>query len=360
MIDVAIIGAGMAGAGLAARLAPHRSVALLEAEDAPGRHATGRSAAFWTESYGGPAVQPLTAASRAELERSGVLSPRGALHVARSKTELSAFAARYAEADRMFHTADPQARVPGLSAKWSSGLAEATCTDIDVAALHAVYLSSARTKGATLHLRWRLAQAERRAGAWQLVAETGERLTAAVLVDAAGAWADQVAERAGVSPLCLSPLRRTVVQLRLGRRIDPSGPLVLALDESLYWKPVGAERIWLSPSDESPSAPCDAAPEEIDVATALDRFGQMVDWPVAAVERRWSGLRTFAPDRAPVIGWDRATDGFFWLAGQGGWGIQTAPAVSDLAARVLLGAAEPGRYDPARLVSDGTAPSRTP
>ena len=354
MIDVAIIGAGMAGAGLAARLAPHRSVALLEAEDAPGRHATGRSAAFWTESYGGPAVQPLTSASRGELERMGVLSPRGALHVARSRKELSAFATRYPEADRMFRAADPQVRVPGLLEAWSAGLAEPTCADIDVAALHARSLSSARRRGATLHLRWRLAQAERRAGAWHLHADSGERLQAAVLVDAAGAWADQVADRAGVSPLGLTPLRRTVVQLRLGRRIDPAGPLVLALDESLYWKPVGPERIWLSPSDESLSEPCDAAPEEIDVATALDRFSRMVDWPVVAVERRWAGLRTFAPDRAPVIGWDRASDGFFWLAGQGGWGIQTAPAASDLAARVLLGEAEPGRYDPARLVSDRT------
>lgn len=349
MIDVAIVGAGMAGAGLAARLASRRSVALLEAEDAPGRHATGRSAAFWTESYGGPTVQPLTAASRPELERLGVLSPRGALHVARSADGLEAFAAAFTDADLIFYAVDPQDRVPGLSGEWTAGLAEPTCADIDVAALHARYLTEAKQRGAALLTRWRVVRAERTGGVWHLTSDKGERLRAAVLVDAAGAWADETAERAGVAPLGLAPLRRTVLQLRLGRAIDPAGPLVLALDERLYWKPVGSERVWLSPSDESPSAPCDAAPDEIDVATALDRFAGMVDWPVAAVERRWAGLRTFAPDRAPVIGWDRTAEGFFWLAGQGGWGIQTAPAASDLAARVLLGEAEPGRYDPARF-----------
>ena len=350
MIDVAIVGAGMAGTSLAAALAGRRSVALLEAEDRPGHHATGRSAAFWTESYGGPAVRPLTAASRPELERLGVLGPRGALHVARDAEQLARFVARYDEADRMFAPADPQARVPGLAAEWRHGLAEPSCADIDVARLHEIYGVEARRCGAALHTRWRLAEARRDGGAWRLVSERGERLEAAVLVDAAGAWADPVAESAGVRPLGLHPKRRTMVQLRLGRPIDPAGPLVLALDESLYWKPVGPERLWLSPSDEGPSEAVDAAPDELDVATALDRFGRAVDWPVAAVERRWAGLRTFAPDRAPVIGWDAEADGFFWFAGQGGWGIQTAPAAATLAAAVLLGEREgAAAYDAARF-----------
>lgn len=349
MIDVAIVGAGIAGAGLAARLTPHRSVVLLEGEDSPGRHATGRSAAFWTESYGGPAVQPLTIASRPELERLGVLSPRGALHVARSSGELEAFAATFTNADRMFRFVDPHDHVPGLSGAWMSALAEPTCADIDVASLHAGFLSQARLAGATLLTRWRVVEAERRDGVWHLVSETGERLQVAVLVDAAGAWADELAGLAGVTPLGLTPLRRTMLQLRLGCAIDPAGPLILALDESLYWKPVGQQRVWLSPCDEGPSVPCDVAADEIDVAAALDRFANMVAWPIEAVERRWAGLRTFAPDRAPVIGWDRVTEGFFWLAGQGGWGIQTAPALSELAARVLLGDTESGAYDPTRF-----------
>ena len=350
MRDVAILGAGMAGAGLAAAIAGRGSVALLEAEDRPGRHATGRSAAFWTESYGGPAIQPLTAASRPELERLGVLAPRGALHIARDGVELRRFAARYPEAERMFRPVDPGAAVPGLRDGWAHGLAEASCRDIDVAALHAHALSRARRGGATLHTGWRLAEARRAGGVWRLVSERGERMEAAVLVNAAGAWADPVAALAGARPLGLAPKRRTVVQLRLARPIDPAGPLVLALDESLYWKPVAADRIWLSPSDEGESEAVDAAPEEVDVAVALDRFGRAVDWPVEAVERRWAGLRTFAPDRAPVIGWDGAVDGLFWFAGQGGWGIQTAPAASALAAAVLLGErAPPAAFDPGRF-----------
>ena len=336
MIDVAIVGAGMAGASLAARLAPHRTVVLLEAEDRLGHHATGRSAAFWTESYGGPVIQPLTLASRPELERLGVLTPRGALHIGRSAEEVAAFAARFAEADRMFAPADPGARVPGMAAEWTHGLWEATCADIDVAALHARYLADARRGGAGLRTRWRLGSGRRTDGGWQLESELGDRLEARVLVNAAGAWADEVAGRCAVAPVGLEPRRRTVVQLRLGRAIDPAGPLVLALDERLYWKPVGPRHLWLSPSDETPSSPVDAAPDELDVARALERFGRAIDWPVEAVERRWAGLRTFAPDCRPVVDWDGATDGFLWLAGQGGWGIQTAPAVAEIAARLLM------------------------
>ncbi len=350
MIDVAIVGAGMAGASLAAALAGRRSVALLEAEDRPGRHATGRSAAFWTESYGGPAIQPLTRASRPELERLGVLTARGALHIARSPAELDRFAARFPEADRMFTSADPRARVPGLARDWEHGLGEPSCADIDVAGLHAHYLAEARRGGVALHTRWRLAEGRRTGDGWALESEAGERLEARLVVNAAGAWADAVAERCGVRPLGLTPKRRTVLQLRLGVAIDPAGPLVLALDESLYWKPVGPERVWLSPSDEGESAAVDAAPEEVDVATALDRFRAAVDWPVAAVERRWAGLRTFAPDRLPVIGRDPRAPDFVWFAGQGGWGIQTAPAVAALGARAVLREGEAvGVCDPARF-----------
>lgn len=349
MIDVAIVGAGMAGASLAARLAPHRSVVLLEAEDRPGLHATGRSAAFWTESYGGPAIQPLTAKSRPELERLGVLGPRGALHIGRSAEEVARFSDRFVEADRMFAPVDPQARMPGLATEWTHGLWEASCADIDVAALHSRYLADARRAGAPLLTRWRLAAGERRDGVWRLESETGERLEAAVVVDAAGAWVDAVAERCGVTPLELEPRRRTVVQLRLARAIDPAGPLVLALDQRLYWKPVGPRHLWLSPSDETPSAALDAAPEELDVAEALDRFGRTVDWPVEAVERRWAGLRTFAPDRRPVIGWDERVDGFLWFAGQGGWGIQTAPAAAEMGAGLVLGGEEEGVFGAGRL-----------
>ena len=336
MIDVAIVGAGMAGASLAARLAPHRTVVLLEAEDRPGHHATGRSAAFWTESYGGPAIQPLTLASRAELERLSVLTPRGALHIGRSAADVADFTAGFAEADRMFKATDPHARLPALAAEWTHGVWEASCADIDVAALHGHYLTTARRVGVELRTRWRVARGRRTDGAWRLESEGGDRVEAQVVVDAAGAWADEVALRCGVASKGVEPRRRTVLQVRLRREIDPAGPLVLTLDERLYWKPVGSRHLWLSPSDETPSSPVDAAPDELDVARALERFGRAIDWPVEAVERRWAGLRTFAPDRRPMVEWDGATDGFLWLAGQGGWGIQTAPAVAEIASRLLM------------------------
>jgi D-arginine dehydrogenase len=166
-----------------------------------------------------------------------------------------------------------------------------------------------------------------------------------VLVDAAGAWADPVALLAGVKPLGIAPLRRTMVQLRVAPSAPADLPLVLDLAETFYFKPE-AGRLWLSPHDETPSAPCDAAPEEIDVATAIARVEEVIDWRVERVEHRWAGLRSFAPDRLPVYGFAPGDPAFFWFAGQGGFGIQTAPAAADLAARLLLGDA-PGAIDPA-------------
>jgi D-arginine dehydrogenase len=166
-------------------------------------------------------------------------------------------------------------------------------------------------------------------------------IRAAVLVNAAGAWADDVAVRAGVAPIGLQPMRRTVVQLRVAREGLRDVPLVTDLHHSFYFKGEGASSIWVSPLDETPVEPCDAAPEEIDVATAIDRFERAVDWPVEAVERKWAGLRTFAPDRAMKFGFDGAVPGFFWCAGQGGMGIQTAPAASLLCAALICGEALP-------------------
>jgi D-arginine dehydrogenase len=173
----------------------------------------------------------------------------------------------------------------------------------------------------------------------------GATLTADVLVGAAGAWADEVATASGVAPLGILPKRRTMVQLRVGRSGLRDLPLVDDADGQFYFKGEGDRSVWLSPHDEIACAPCDAAPEEIDVATALDRFEQVVDWPVEAVERSWAGLRSFAPDRLPVYGFDPHSPGFFWCAGQGGFGIQTAPAASLMAAALLL------REEPAEMVA---------
>lgn len=164
----------------------------------------------------------------------------------------------------------------------------------------------------------------------------GRTCAAPILVNAAGAWADEVAAMAGVRVLGIAPKRRTMVQLRVGRGGLRDLPLVDSADGTFYFKGESDNSIWLSPHDEIDSDPCDAAPEEIDVALAIDRFQQVVDWPVEQVERRWAGLRSFAPDRLPVYGFDGAAPGFFWCAGQGGFGIQTSPAAAWLGAALLL------------------------
>ena len=173
----------------------------------------------------------------------------------------------------------------------------------------------------------------------------GRTALAGVLIDAAGAWADPAAKLAGVAPLGIAPYRRTVVQLRMGTPVPADLPLVMGFDGSFYFKPESG-KLWLSPHDETACPPCDAAPEELDVVTAIDRFERVLDWPIAALERKWAGLRSFAPDRLPVYGFDPASPRFFWFAGQGGFGIQTAPAAADLALRMLLGQ-PPGEIDPA-------------
>lgn len=347
--DIVIVGAGMAGASLAAALGDRARVLMIEAEDQPGYHATGRSAAFWTESYGGLAVQPLTTASGPALAELGVLRRRGALTLGRSgqEAQVEAFARAFNAVGVEVHLLDRagiDARIPGLRADWTCGALEPSTSDIDVGALHHHYLARARQAGAQLRCRAALVGVTRDAGGWTLALSDGSSVACTVLVNAAGAWADTVATLAGARPLGIQPYRRTMAQIAVRAPVSDALQLVLDVAETFYFKPE-AGRIWLSPHDETPSPPCDAAPEEIDVALAIDRFEQAVDWPIARVEHKWAGLRSFAPDRAPVYGFDPQVPGLFWCAGQGGFGIQTAPAAADLAARLLLGDG-PGAVDP--------------
>ncbi len=356
--DIAIVGAGMAGASLAAALAHQASVVVLEAEDAPGYHATGRSAAFWSETYGGPDVQPLTTASGPVLRAAGHLAPLGSLHIGRAgdAAAMDTFLAAFAASDVVLERVDPAAFVPGLRAEWTLGIQEASCAYIDVAALHAACIGTARRSGTSFVTGAALSEAVYADGRWTI--ETGAgRYQARILVNATGAWADRVAVRAGVHPLGLQAYRRTVAQLRTEPAVPPGLPHVADIAGRFYFKPEPGGRVWLSPHDETPTEPCDAAADELDVAIAIHRFERVVDWRVAAVERRWAGLRTFAPDRRPVYGFDRTMPAFFWCAGQGGFGIQTAPAAALLAASLLLGTApdpaiaaiDPARYSPDRF-----------
>jgi D-arginine dehydrogenase len=355
--DYAIVGAGIAGASLAAELAPHGRVLLIEAEDRPGYHSTGRSAAFWTESYGGPGVQPLTTASGPFLADNGFLMARGALTLARAEEigALDAFIAEFSALGVVVQKLDRaalQLRLPGLRDEWVAGAFEPDCSDIDVAGLHQFYLAAARRSGTELWTRARLIEGQVGTNGCQLTMADERSASAAIVIDAAGAWADEVAKACSVAPLGIQPYRRTVVQLEMRDPLPAELPLTLGIDGSFYFKPE-AGRLWLSPHDETPCPPCDAAPEELDVALALDRFEHVVDWPVRRIEHKWAGLRSFAPDRLPIIGFDAVADRFFWCAGQGGFGIQTAPAAAELARRLLRGEApgkvDPRAYDPARL-----------
>lgn len=357
--DIAIIGAGIAGASTAWSLlqaAPGLRIALIEMETRPGYHTTGRSAAFWVESYGGPAIVPLSRASRGFFGAppagfGPLLAPRPALTVAAPDDPggLERVAAEYDEGGVAYRWLDAAAMAalpsgPMLRPEWNRrGLVEDDCHDIDVASLHQGFLRGVDGARPTLITNAEVTGLDRNGGRWRITTRAGE-FTAATLVNAAGAWADAVAVLAGAAPRGVQPLRRTMAVLRL----DPPPPadlmVVLEAAGRFYFKPDGG-RLWLSPHDETPDVAHDVRPDELDLAMVIDRFEQATTVTVQRLESSWAGLRSFAPDRVPLFGFDGAVDGFFWCAGQGGFGIQTAPAAGALCAALLLGNTPP--LDPA-------------
>jgi D-arginine dehydrogenase len=322
-------------------------VVVLEAEAQPGYHSTGRSAAFWAETYGGPLVQPLTTASGRfladppqDFHDRPFLSPRGAVTLGRSEDLglLDAMESDFADAGVMLERLKRpalEARIPGLRPEWTAGVLEPNCEDIDVAALHGAYLRFARARGGKVMTDAAVKVMSRSDGRWDLSTAKGP-ISAAVVVNAAGAWADEVAALAGAATARVQPYRRTIAQLRTAPPAPDDLPLVIDARGCFYFKPEAGGRLWLSPLDETPCAACDASPEELDIALAIDRFEKVVDWAVERVEHRWAGLRSFTDDRLPIYGYDPFAPGFFWCAGQGGFGIQTAPAAAKLAASLLL------------------------
>lgn len=344
-IDVLIVGGGIAGASLAARLAGRMRVLVIEAEEMCGRHATGRSAAFWQASLGGDTPERrLSLISKAMFDAdwpgsdTPLLRPRGAIHLTgpcgEAFEEVGDLSGEYAPV--RLDRAQLDALIPGMRAQWTGAWYEASCADIEVAAFHNACLAATRRQRGEIRTDASLQSARRAPDGWEVETSAGP-IRAAILVNAAGAWGDQVAERSGVAPLGLSAKRRTVVQLRVGRTGLRDLPFVTDLHQSFYFKGEGDNSVWVCPLDETPVDPCDAAPEELDVAIAIDRFEQAVDWPVEAVERKWAGLRTFAPDRGMKFGFDPDVEDFFWCVGQGGMGIQTAPAASLLCAAMIRG-----------------------
>jgi D-arginine dehydrogenase len=335
--DFLIIGGGIAGATAAAGLSALGQIILLEAEDAPGRHATGRSAAYFAPGYGNAPVRALTEASEAFFRA----PPDGFSEVALLKPRPWVFLARGDQAEplaRMAGELGPaltrmdgpalEALVPILRpGLFTGGLFDDRGGDLDVDAYLQAALRAARGRGSRIESGARVTALARRDGLWQ--AETARGAFAGrVVVNAAGAWADELAALAGLAPVGLEPKRRTAILVPAPAGYESAGwPLAVDVEESFYFKP-DAGALLISPADETPSAPCDAAPEELDVAIAVDRFETATTHAVRRVSHRWAGLRTFAPDRTPVVGEDQSAPGFFWLAGQGGYGVQTAPGMA--------------------------------
>ena len=367
--DVLIVGGGIAGASAAYEIAPFAKVMLLERESQPGYHTTGRSAAVFAPAYGNRVIRVLTAASQAFYrERAGgladhpVLAPRGALFVGRAD-QLATLDALHAEIRRevpgLERLDDQQllARVPVLRAEYmAGGLYDPTSLDMDVAAIHQGYLKGFRTRGGRVITDAEVSAVVTETAPWRVETRAGP-FEAAVLVDAAGAWADQLAETAGVAPLGLTPKRRTAILFEPSIEPDPAWPAVIDADEKFYFKPESGLLLG-SPADETPVPPCDVQPEELDVAVAIDRIERAASFRVTQVRRKWAGLRTFAPDKTPVVGMEERTPGFFWLAGQGGYGIQTAPALARAAAKLLVEGVLPHDLLERGLLAEDLLPAR--
>ncbi len=356
-MDVVIVGGGIAGASAANELAAACRVTLVEREPICGYHTTGRSAAVFTEAYERGVVQRLAVASRGFLERPppavadhSVLSsqPFVLIGTERQRADVEAAldearqlvpSARLLDGDEVLELC-PVLR-PGHVA---AAALEPEAASIDVAALHAGYLRAARRHGAEVRTGWGVTGLRRRAGRWRVAGPEGEELHADVVVDAAGAWADGLAELAGADPVGLQPYRRTAFTFAAPDGVRSRGmPMVVDVDEQFYFEPEG-DGFLGSLAEETPMQPHDVRPDEADVALAISRIEEATTMTIRHVRSAWAGLRTFAPDRHPVIGEDPGVPGFFWLAGQGGFGILTSPA----AARALAGLVVAGEV-PAEL-----------
>jgi D-arginine dehydrogenase len=344
--DFVVVGGGIAGVSLAAELAPHGRTLVLEQESALGYHATGRSAAVVALFYGAPPVRALTQASlptllEAEVDGHRLAHRKGMLMVELPGQDgaLDAFLQDPARRGQACEVKPEEAleRVPILR----RDAVVRACWEPDLWALDADgllqgYRRRARAAGAEFRLNAEVSALARTGEHWQVTAGGVTELTDTV-VNAAGAWADTIATRAGLQPLALQPKRRTALTVPAPAGHDVRGwPAVIDMGETRYFKP-DAGALMLSLADETDSPPCDAWAEDEDVATAVDRVQQMADLPVERLIATWAGLRTFAPDRVPVVGWANDAERFLWLAGQGGYGLQTAPAMAQLAAATVLG-----------------------
>jgi D-arginine dehydrogenase len=355
--DIVVVGGGIAGASIAYELAAGRSVLLVETETALARHSTARSAATYIPGHGAAPLRALVVASgprlarlEAELDAPPLLTPRGLLHVAFDVDGEAELAAELAEqagepgAPVAIDPAEAERRCPALrpGAVRAAAVVEGAA-DIDAEALHQAYIRGLLRRGGTVRTGAPVTGVRRSGSGWQLQAgPDGNVVGAAEVVDAAGAWADEVAVRAGIPRIGLTPYRRTIALARVpdqSRLHGPDGtrlPMVVGMPESFYFKQEG-DGLLVSPADETPVKPHDVRPDELDVAIALERVEAATGLGLRSVRTAWAGLRSFVPDRLPVVGAWPEHPGFWFCAGQGGSGIETAPALAAFAAAVVTG-----------------------
>lgn len=369
--DFVVIGGGIAGASLTYQLAPHARVALLERESQPGYHSTGRSAALFIETYGTPMIRALTCASRAfyitppeGFTEYPILAPRGVMHVAKigQEQELAdalALALKTSPQVEQLSVQQVIERCPVVRADQICGAVyEYDAMDIDVHALHQGYLRGLRVHGGQVVNDAELASASFGGNQWTIRLEDGRTLTATTLVNAAGAWADVVAQRCGVAPVGLQPKRRTAFTFEPPAGADISAwPAVIGVDETYYFKP-DAGQLLGSPANADPVDPQDVQPEELDVATGIYQIEEVTTMQIRRPKHTWAGLRSFVSDGDLVIGADNHVPSFFWVAAQGGYGIQTAAAASELAAALLLKRALPEHLVKHGVQADALSPQR--
>jgi D-arginine dehydrogenase len=368
--DFIVVGAGIAGASVAFELANHGSVCIIEAEGRPGTHATSRSAALFAPSYGGREIRAITRASRAFFDRPPpgfcehpLLQKRGGMLIARQdqrgRLEQTVADIRSSGGNvTLIDEGKAMACVPILRSGYVAAAAvDFDVMDIEVHALLQGFMRGARADRAVLVTGNPVTGIEHRNGVWSVELSDGP-VGAPVLINAAGAWADQLATACGAPTVGLVPMRRTALLVDVPAGVDiREWPAVLDVDEQFYFKPE-AGKLLLSPADETPSSPGDAQPDELDIAIGVARVEAALDIDVRRVSHSWAGLRTFSPDRAPVIGFDVKVPGLFWCAGQGGYGIQTAPAMGRIAAALAMGKCLPEDVAAEGLTEGDLSPGR--
>jgi D-arginine dehydrogenase len=370
--DFAIIGAGIAGVSAAYHLAPRARVIVLEREQVAAYHTTGRSAALHSETYGSAEIRAITVASGRFYRKPPpgftdhpLLTPRGALIAGRADQHaaMQKAAANYARLVPSVRWLDPAETLrlqPLLKPEAAAGGAifEPEADDMDVAAIHGGFLRGARATGALLRLDAEITTLERKDGAWKIGLRDGESLAARTVVNASGAWADVVAGLAGAKPVGLVPKRRTAFTFDAPADLDLAHlPMAIDFDETWYFKPEVGQFLG-SPADETPSPPCDAQPEEMDIAIAVERIETATTLKIRRIKNKWAGLRSFVADKNLVVGYDPAVEGLFWLAGQGGYGIQTGESAGRLAASLALGKGMPGDIAALGVAEAALSPAR--